>query len=221
MSAAAEEEEALFELHDDFLYYARTNDEAELRTLLASPLPLDLNWRNEHGNSALHMAAANGHADLVDFLLRTAPTLRPGRAQSAVDVNATNALGNTPLAWAAQQNQLGTVRRLLAHAAAVNCVNARRQTPLDLALLAAAHDDVCNALVAAGAKAYDSLQLDAASDDAARAAPSPAPPDDAQLASIVDAADAVDMDDDDDDDNNDDDNDNDNDHKPPTVRPTN
>jgi ankyrin repeat protein len=202
----------LDELHDDFIYFVRVNDVDEVRQLLGNDA-LNLNARNELGNTALHMAAANGHADLIDLLMQHSATIAQSPGRAAIHVDARNQLGNTPLSYAAQQNQLGPVRRLLHFGANVNSVNESKQTPLDLALLSGAHDDVCNALVNAGAKAFDSLQdlannTTAAANITAATTAAPAAPavPEADMASILGGTDAVEMDDDsDNDDNHDDD----------------
>lgn len=183
----------LDELHDDFLYFVRANEADDLRQILPTP-HLDLNCRNAQGNSALHMAAANGLADLIDVLCLYVP--ESPRARVQVDVR--NELGNTPLAWAAQQNQLGAVRRLVHFGADVNSINATNLTPLDLALMAGAHEDVCNALVGAGGKTFESLQEFNATVNASAVAAATAAADD----DVVNAPDAVEFDDDDDNNNN-------------------
>lgn len=195
MSETPSDVAELDELHDDFLYFVRANEADELRQILPTP-HLDLNCRNAQGNSALHMAAANGLAELIDMLCLYVP--ESPRARVQVDVR--NELGNTPLAWAAQQNQLGAVRRLVHFGADVNSINATKLTPLDLALLAAAHDDVCNALVSAGAKTFESLQEFNAAANATSATTTSvtAAADD----DVVNAPDAVEFDDDDDNNNN-------------------
>jgi uncharacterized protein len=202
--------EELDELHDDFIYFVRVNDVDEVRQCLSNSA-LNLNARNELGNTALHMAAANGHADLIDLLMQHSATIVTTAAHSRIDVNARNQLGNSPLSYAAQQNQLGSVRRLLHFGANVNSVNDSKQTPLDLALLSAAHDDVCNALVNAGAKTFESVQesLNATATAAAPAAPDNAAASsknsndaESEMETIIGGADAVEMDDDDDDDDN-------------------
>jgi ankyrin repeat protein len=195
----------LDELHDDFLYFVRAHETTDLIALLPNA-QLDLNHRNEQGNTALHMAAANGLADLIDVIC----TFRPAAPRLSADVDVRNALGNTALAWAAQQNQLGALRRLIHFGANLNSINDANQTPLDLALQANAHDDVCNAIVAAGGKSFDSLQQQDQQDQQDQKDQK----DQQEIASVsstntadevVNAPDAVefDDDDDDDDDNND------------------
>jgi ankyrin repeat protein len=182
----------LDELHDDYLYFVRANEAEDLRQILPTP-HLDLNHRNAQGNAALHMAAANGLADLIDVLCSYVPE----SPRAGVQVDVRNELGNTPLAWAAQQNQLGAVRRLVHFGADVNSINATKLTPLDLALLAGAHEDVCNALVSAGGKTFESLQefiATSSNSSATAAATSVTAADD----DVVNAPDAVEFDDDDD-----------------------
>ena len=64
---------------------------------------VDINWADPRtGNTALHMASANGHAACVDLLLR-----------GGADPRAANARGNTALHWAAENRRADAVDRLL------------------------------------------------------------------------------------------------------------
>ena len=78
---------------------------------------------DEHGNTALHFAAANGHVAVIDCLLATAPA-------SAL----ANLEGNTPLHWAVENLERPAVARLLAQEdAPVLADNHFGVSPLDLA----------------------------------------------------------------------------------------
>ncbi|KAF9443993.1 ankyrin [Macrolepiota fuliginosa MF-IS2] len=60
--------------------------------------------RDENGNTALHMAAGNGHEDVLDYLLPiTPPSL----------LSTQNNSGSTPLHWAALNSHLLTVQKLV------------------------------------------------------------------------------------------------------------
>ncbi|RKP39169.1 ankyrin repeat-containing domain protein, partial [Dimargaris cristalligena] len=63
---------------------------------------------NSHGATALHMASANGHIDILKFLLERLPT---------DGVNQANSEGNTALHWAAMSGKVESVRLLLQHQA--------------------------------------------------------------------------------------------------------
>lgn len=63
-----------------------------------------MNAVDANDSTAVHLAAANGHADVVSFLLtRTRQEL----------INAQNKGGNTALHWAALNGHLATVKVLL------------------------------------------------------------------------------------------------------------
>ncbi|KAL0577542.1 ankyrin repeat-containing protein [Marasmius crinis-equi] len=60
--------------------------------------------RDENANTMLHMICANGHDDLLDFVLPiTPPSL----------LSAQNNAGSTPLHWAALNSHLTTVQKLV------------------------------------------------------------------------------------------------------------
>ncbi len=108
---------------------------AHLRKLLASyailpptipsqpPQPLfDINRQDWYGMTALHWAAAQGHAEIVKLLL-----------DYGANINLRNREGNTPLHLAARNGNLSTVKLLLARGANATIVNRDGQTPLALA----------------------------------------------------------------------------------------
>lgn len=76
--------------------------------------------RDEHGNSALHMSAANGNDICVKMLCELAPSL----------MDAPNAQGNTPLHWACISGHLSVVVILLQMHASTAVENVNERTPI-------------------------------------------------------------------------------------------
>ena len=79
---------------DYFLYSARLGEVEGLQECLNERVPID--YQNaEQGNTALHLAAANGLIPAVTFLL-----------EKGANVNLQNSSKNTPLHWACLCGQL-------------------------------------------------------------------------------------------------------------------
>ncbi|EST07122.1 Ankyrin repeat-containing domain protein [Kalmanozyma brasiliensis GHG001] len=97
---------------DDLLLSARYGDledlESTLSPLLSSSSPSDLlaSIKNDSANTLLHYASANGHLEIVTYLLPHI-TLPLALAQ--------NESGNTPLHWAGLNGHLSVVRALVSH----------------------------------------------------------------------------------------------------------
>lgn len=145
---------------------ARYGEEVVVRELLlrrpasnGGPDPIDLNVRDGRGNTALHMASANGHLEIVRLLLE--PSVRDDEAEAAaatnghrharLDVNARNEHGNTALHWVATQPALTPEHRaiaelLLESRADPNARNDRGRTPLNEAA-DRGHTELCELLV--------------------------------------------------------------------------
>lgn len=87
------------ELHAELLLCARYGELDELRAALQAGA--DINHVDSAGSSALHMACANGHADVAEALL-------DGGAEFGA-----NDAGNTPLHWAVQNEHEAVVAVLL------------------------------------------------------------------------------------------------------------
>ncbi|KAK7056607.1 ankyrin repeat-containing protein [Paramarasmius palmivorus] len=62
------------------------------------------NVKDENGNTVLHMTAANGHDDILDFIL---PKLPPSL------LSMQNSAGSTALHWAALNQHLSTMKKLV------------------------------------------------------------------------------------------------------------
>lgn len=65
---------------------------------------------DERGNTALHMASANGHREVVEFILMAV-------AADTTFVNKKNEKGNTALHWACLNGHSAVAELLLAHGA--------------------------------------------------------------------------------------------------------
>jgi hypothetical protein len=83
----------------EVLECARYGELDDLRALLDAGA--DVNYRDAGGNTALHRAAGNGHADIISLLIER------GAAFVA------NSNGNTPLHWAALNGHAAAVSALL------------------------------------------------------------------------------------------------------------
>ena len=80
---------------DDFLYFVRSDEIAELKEFLSSRSTWNINIaESETGNTALHYASANGHLEMVEFLISLESNL-----------NIQNEQGNTPSHWACLNGQ--------------------------------------------------------------------------------------------------------------------
>ncbi|RUS33839.1 ankyrin repeat protein [Jimgerdemannia flammicorona] len=94
---------------DDIIQSARHGDLDDLRS--SSHPPHFLAAKDEFGNTALHMASANGHLETVEYLLATLATLSD--VPTAEHINTRNEQGNTPLHWAALNGHLEVVEALV------------------------------------------------------------------------------------------------------------
>ena len=94
-----------------------TADETKPAFLSALESTLD-----SSGSTPLHVAASNGHAEVVALLL-----------EKGADPNAQNRLEVTPLHMAAKNGHLPVVEMLVAHGADVNARQCANQTALHLA----------------------------------------------------------------------------------------
>jgi len=79
---------------------------------------------DEFGRNGIHMAAANGHVEIVKLLV-----------EAGADVGTENAEGSTPLHWACLNGHVGIVDYLLDKGAKLSACNKAGKTPFDEALL--------------------------------------------------------------------------------------
>lgn len=93
----------------------------DLRTLASDGL--SLHSRDSQGRTALHMAAANGHMTIVEYLI-----------SEGVDINALNDENNAPLHWACLNGHVEVVKRLILAGASLSLLNRYERTPMDEAI---------------------------------------------------------------------------------------
>ena len=102
------------------LYYSKIGDDDALKSLLGSSV--DLHHRDEQGNTALLLAAEQGHASTVELLL-----------EAGADIYRSNEKGHIPLIVAAMECHTDIVRTILFHSKRVSS----RTNPSIVALMAA------------------------------------------------------------------------------------
>ncbi|KAI0740969.1 cytoplasmic protein [Earliella scabrosa] len=90
---------------DDLLLSCRYGDVEDIQQFVSTfgPDPL-ASARDDNGNTVLHMVAANGHTDALDYLLTQVPTTL---------LSARNNAGSTPLHWAALNSHLLIAQKLV------------------------------------------------------------------------------------------------------------
>ncbi|KFY27389.1 hypothetical protein V493_03527 [Pseudogymnoascus sp. VKM F-4281 (FW-2241)] len=103
---------------DDLIYFARAGELGDLSESLEALCKregcgvdeiLAVAVDGESGNGVLHMAAANGHSNIIKHLL----TALPSSSALPALLNTRNAAGNTPLHWAALNGHLAAVQVLV------------------------------------------------------------------------------------------------------------
>ena len=90
---------------DALIAAARMGDAALVKRLIERD-PALANTRDRDGWTALHMAAAEGHADVIETVLRLGG-----------EIDIVSYLDGTPLTWALQKGSLPAIRTLLDHGA--------------------------------------------------------------------------------------------------------
>ncbi|KAG5513717.1 hypothetical protein PMAC_000755 [Pneumocystis sp. 'macacae'] len=114
----------LHDIFDTFFLAARFGD---LKTIQKLPLSLiDLFQQDENGNTALHMASANGHLNIVQFLLSHLSE----KDDKSKYISIQNKQGNTPLHWASVNGHLEVVSELVKGGADLHIQNYAQKTPL-------------------------------------------------------------------------------------------
>eukprot|EP00232_Nephroselmis_pyriformis_P027558 CAMPEP_0182864532 /NCGR_PEP_ID=MMETSP0034_2-20130328/7219_1 /TAXON_ID=156128 /ORGANISM="Nephroselmis pyriformis, Strain CCMP717" /LENGTH=152 /DNA_ID=CAMNT_0024996791 /DNA_START=177 /DNA_END=632 /DNA_ORIENTATION=- len=100
---------------------ARYDDMEDLEAAIAEGV--DLNGKDSNDRTALHMACANGHADIVKRLV-----------DAGADLSVSNAEKNTPLHWACLNGKVEVVKVLMDASASPSALNSADRTPVDEAL---------------------------------------------------------------------------------------
>ncbi|KAJ1696807.1 hypothetical protein LUZ63_005319 [Rhynchospora breviuscula] len=103
---------------EELVEAARYDELEDIVRLFSIGVPLDS--KDSQGRTALHMAAANGHLVIVDYLI-----------QNGADVNVTNLEKNTPLHWACLNGHLEVIKSLIMSGASVSALNSHEKTPVD------------------------------------------------------------------------------------------
>eukprot|EP00919_Chromeraceae_sp_WS-2016_P020884 GHVR01049562.1.p1 GENE.GHVR01049562.1~~GHVR01049562.1.p1 ORF type:complete len:536 (-),score=115.29 GHVR01049562.1:347-1954(-) len=137
------------------LHMACRNDHVDVATLLLDRTKIDINARDEDGNTALHLGASKGYVDVCALTLeRHADANARGKAQrtpmhmvcqaghlqvlfllldkGATDLELTDRDGRTALHLAAASGHLNVVRVLVQKGASVTAKGKKGKTPLDL-----------------------------------------------------------------------------------------
>ncbi|CAL5425436.1 unnamed protein product [Camellia sinensis] len=100
-----------------------TSSEVHSKTILCEEVLPNKSIGPQLQSTSLHMASANGHLDIVDYLIR-----------NGVDVNASNVEKNTPLHWACLNGHIEVVKNLILAGASVSVLNSHERTPMDEAV---------------------------------------------------------------------------------------
>ncbi|RXH83885.1 hypothetical protein DVH24_013130 [Malus domestica] len=104
------------------------------------PKSMDNSKRRNFSLTALHMASANGHLQIVEYLI-----------SRGVDLNATNEEMNTPLHWACLNGHVEVVKKLILAGSNLGVLNSYERTPVDEAV-SRGKMDVLDAVNAAAAQ---------------------------------------------------------------------
>eukprot|EP00746_Dinoflagellata_sp_MGD_P163361 gnl/MRDRNA2_/MRDRNA2_91343_c0_seq1.p1 gnl/MRDRNA2_/MRDRNA2_91343_c0~~gnl/MRDRNA2_/MRDRNA2_91343_c0_seq1.p1 ORF type:complete len:210 (-),score=61.05 gnl/MRDRNA2_/MRDRNA2_91343_c0_seq1:57-686(-) len=124
--------EEMQELVEDLIASARYGDVDDVKEAL--DFKVDVDGQGNNGNSALHMASANGHAEIVKILLASGAT-----------VDLKNEPENTAMHWAALNGHIEVVTLLLDAKADGNARNAFKKRPFDEAE-SKRHSELCELL---------------------------------------------------------------------------
>ena len=113
------------ELFDELLLCARYNDLDDIKhyysSLSSSDIALLASKQDQNGTTIIHNAAANGHLEVLRFLLPL----------SSDGVNIPNSGGNTALHWSSLNGHLECVKILVEHGANVGIKNRVGRTAID------------------------------------------------------------------------------------------
>ncbi|KAI8071356.1 ankyrin repeat-containing domain protein [Gongronella butleri] len=111
------------EVIEDIIYCARYGEIDDLKQ--SNSPPEYYVTKDESGNTALHMASANNHLDIVQFILDEVAKLGDDKVKASVNVQ--NELGNTPLHWAALNGHTDVVKLLIKNEAGKTAIYEAQQ----------------------------------------------------------------------------------------------
>jgi len=126
-NAQNNEEEEYASLEEFFIDSCRFGDLDDVIGAITDGV--DINYFDNNLNTALHMACANGHLDVIKEILKVTKD-----GQRVANINARNSDGSTPLHWAVINTQKAVIELLLENNADCNIKSKYGQTPLDEAI---------------------------------------------------------------------------------------
>lgn len=162
---------------DDSLFDGRCTSLCKLMATgplgLIDPIACDVNISDSYGRTALHYAAENGHAHIIDVLLMAGSFVNAMDFEGMTPLYLASARGNTeavqslvqhsaninlratdkstPLHSAASRGQIAITRILLNHGSKVDTLDYSDRSPLYVAVQRG-HKDICEVLLMKGAK---------------------------------------------------------------------
>jgi len=116
-------------LEDYFLDCCRFGDYQEAVDCLKDQEGIDVNYFDNNLNTALHMACANGHTNIVKEILEYKVD-----GKQVANINAKNSEGNTPLHWAVLNQRKDITELLIQNNAQTDIKNKFGKTALEDAL---------------------------------------------------------------------------------------
>ncbi|KAI9269835.1 ankyrin repeat-containing protein P16F5.05c [Sporodiniella umbellata] len=110
------------ELIDDLIYFARAGELSEIEASNAQPELLIA--KDDSGNTALHMASANNHLEIVQYIIQQLAS----KDKKLIDVQ--NEQGNTALHWAALNGHYEVVEALVKAGSDCTVKNVMNHSPI-------------------------------------------------------------------------------------------
>ncbi|CAG8476885.1 7770_t:CDS:2 [Paraglomus occultum] len=112
------------EIVSEVIACARFGELDELKSYIDQYSADYLVEKDEYGNTALHMASANGHLEIVEYIIQTL-----GGSASEI-INAQNDSGNTALHWSALNGHQTIVEVLITHGVNAKIKNTAGRTAI-------------------------------------------------------------------------------------------